>query len=129
MSEKKSALNTARCCSTLRVEWFDLEIRILITVQVYDRLVVIGQNFPIGGNKGGSYLTGWSLGSLEINLINVSALRFCCYPQQVARTQQQVAITQSVKSAAGLKGTLELLSIGLLVHWYVVVTDVQVACR
>ena len=42
-------------------------------MQVYERLVVIGENYPIGGNKHGSYLTGWSLGSLEINLINVSA--------------------------------------------------------
>ena len=35
----------------------------------------LGEVYPIGGNKDGSYLTAFSLGSLgafEINLINVS---------------------------------------------------------
>ena len=36
--------------------------------------MAMGEAYPIGGNKHGSYLTGWSLGAFEINLINVSYL-------------------------------------------------------
>ena len=40
--------------------------------QIWERLVKIGEVYPIGGNKDGSYLTAFSLGAFEINLINVS---------------------------------------------------------
>ena len=78
-------------------------IRKFITVQIYERLVVISQNYPIGGNKHGSYLTGWSLGSLEINLINVSEFAFLWL------LLCRVSITQPSQL---LKGTLGTLSIG-----------------
>ena len=41
-------------------------------IQIWERLVEIGKVYPVGGNKDGSYLTVYSLGAFEINLINVS---------------------------------------------------------
>jgi hypothetical protein len=33
--------------------------------QVYNRLIVMAQNFPVAGNQDGSYLTGFSSGGLQ----------------------------------------------------------------
>ncbi|KAK9809017.1 hypothetical protein WJX72_007974 [[Myrmecia] bisecta] len=36
---------------------------------IYERLIIVGQTFPIPGNKAGSYMTGFSQGALEVNII------------------------------------------------------------
>ena len=46
-------------------------------MQVYDRLVKLAEVYPVSGNKGGSYMTAFSDGLLEINIINVC---FCLLP-------------------------------------------------
>ena len=67
----------------------------LFAVQVYERLVVLGENYPIGGNKHGSYLTGWSLGSLEINIIYVSPTFSSISPSSMGSQQLSCHLTVS----------------------------------
>ena len=55
----------------------DMQFAIILTVgpylcQIWENLRTMQQNFPVPGNRGGSYLTAWSLGVFEINLIYVS---------------------------------------------------------
>ena len=41
----------------------------ILPLQIYERLKANTEAFPIAGNKAGSYLTGFSRGGLEVNII------------------------------------------------------------